>query len=99
MSESDMDKRYALSRQIWASDYARILTHARATKELSKYENLKSAVTVNYGVTGSVPVVAGAAFAHIFKTKPDNYSKHSKAVAGIVGLAILTNMFAAYSKS
>ena len=33
----DYDKRMQTCRKVWRSDYARILTHARATKDLSRY--------------------------------------------------------------
>ena len=81
MSESapkmDVDKRMQVCRRVWKTDYARILSHARATQELSAYERLFTAISVNKGVTfGLVPLVAGGAYAHIFKTKPADISKH-----------------------
>ena len=75
------------------------MTHAQATKELSSYESLKSAINVNKAVTGFVPLVAGGAFAHIFKVKPVDTSKHMKAIAAVTSLALLTNIYAAYSRS
>ena len=76
------------------------MTHARATKELSQYENCKSAISVNKGISfGLVPLVGTGAYAHIYKTKPTDLTKHKKAIGATIGLAILTNLWAAYSSS
>ena len=84
---------------MWKTDYARILMHARATAELSAYEKLHSACSLNKAVSGIVPVVALGAFAHIYKAKPADTSKHMKAIAAVSSLALLTNIYAAYSRS
>ena len=64
-------------RDVWKTSYARILSHAKATGELSKYERCKSAVSANKGITfGLVPLVGGAAYAHIWYSSPKDISKH-----------------------
>ena len=85
-------------RQVWKTDYARIMTYARATKELSAYERCHSAISINKGISfGLVPVVGTAAYAHIYKTKPTDLSKHKQAIGATIGLAVLTNLWAVYS--
>ena len=97
-STMDVDERMEMCRKVWKTDYARILTHARATSELSAYERCHSAISVNKGITfGLVPLVGGGAYAHIWKTKPTDISKHKKAVMVVMGLAGITNLWALYS--
>ena len=79
-------------------DYARILSHARATRELGAYERLHTACSMNKVTTGLVPLTAGAAYAHIFKTKPTDTSKHMKAIAVVGSLAFITNIYAVYAR-
>ena len=94
----DADKRMQVCRQVWRTDYARILSHARATQELGAYERCHSAINVNKGISfGLVPLTALGAYGHIWKTKPSDIGKHQKAVGGVIALAVLTNMWAAYS--
>ena len=55
---------------------------------------------MNKGISfGLVPLVGAGAYAHIYKTKPSDLSKHKKAIGATIGLAILTNLWAAYSSS
>ena len=94
----DVNERMDMCRKVWKTDYARILMHAKATSELSAYERCHSAVKVNKGISfGLVPLVGGGAYAHIWKTKPTDISKHKKAVMVSLGLAAVTNLWALYS--
>ena len=77
LNDKQFSERMSKCRKVWKTDYARILTHAKATGELSSYERLHSAITMNKGVTfGLFPLVAGGAYAHIWKMKPTDISKH-----------------------
>ena len=94
----DVNERMDMCRKVWKTDYARILMHAKATSELSAYERCHSAISVNKGISfGLVPLVGGGAYAHIWKTKPTDISKHKKAVMVSLGLAAITNLWALYS--
>ena len=73
--------------------------HARATAELSAYERLHSVCNLNKAVSALVPLVGISAYCHIWKAKPKDTSKHTKAIAGVTALALLTNIYAAYSRS
>ena len=96
----DMDKRMDLCRTVWTTSYARILTHARATKELISYERCHTAVSVNKGISfGLTPLVFAGAYAHIYKTKPTDLGKHKMAMAGTLALAVATNICALYMSS
>ena len=90
-----MDDRMAKCRQVWKTNYARILRHAHATGELSSYENCKTAISTNKGVSFFlVPLVGVALYAHILKMQPTDVSKHKKAMGAVLGLAVLTNCWA-----
>ena len=54
---------------------------------------------MNKGVSGLVPLVAGGAYAHIWKAKPTDISKHQKAVGAVVALAAITNIWSLMTKS
>ena len=90
-----MDERMVKCREVWKTSYGRILMHARATSELSSYERCKTAIVANKGVSfGVVPLIGAAAYAHIWKTKPTDLTKHKQAMAVALGLAMLTNIWA-----
>ena len=81
----DVNERMDMCRKVWKTDYARILMHAKATSELSAYERCHSAVKVNKGISfGLVPLVGVGAYAHIWKTKPTDISKHRPSKNGRV---------------
>ena len=89
-----------MCRRVFERDHVRILQHARAHGELAAYQRLHSAVSTNKGVSfGLVPLVGLGAYAHIFKTKPTDLTKHKQAICATIGLAILTNVWAAYSSA
>ena len=89
-----------MCRRVFKTDFARILTHAEATRELSTYNQYQSSISINKVVSfGILPVVGAAAYAHIWKTKPKDLTKHKQAIAATVVLAVLTNIWATYSSA
>ena len=98
----DVDKRMQLCRQIFRTQRGRVFAYhyQRATAELSAYSRLESAIVINKGVSfGLAPLVGAGIGAHIYKVAPTDLSKHKMAGAGVLALAVFTNIWATYSSS
>ena len=81
-------------------DYARILTNAKAGRELKEYQGAKNAISLNKTISfGLAPVTAAALFGIQYKF-PQKYIKQRQQVfLGVAGLTILTNIYAAIQGS
>ena len=61
---------------------------------------MHSAQSVNKAVTlGLLPVTALALFGHIHKTKPASTTMHMKVIAGVAGLALVTNIWSMQARA
>ena len=81
-------------------DYARILTNAKAGRELKEYQGAKNAVSINKTVSfGLVPITAAALFGIQYKFPQKYIQQRQQVLIGVAGLAILTNIYAAIQGS
>ena len=99
MSEQsvDVDKRAQLCREVFKKAYGRVLLDQKATADLNAYNRINSAISINKGVTlGLAPVVGLGLYAHIWKAKPTDITKHKQVGAGLLALCVLTNSAAMY---
>lgn len=77
-------------------DYARILTNAKAGRELKEYQSAKNAISLNKTISfGLVPVTAAALFGIQYKFPQKYVKQRQQVLLGVAGLAILTNIYAA----
>ena len=81
-------------------DYARILTNAKAGRELKEYQGARNAISLNKTISfGLVPVTAAALFGIQYKFPQKYVKQRQQVLLGVAGLAILTNIYAAISGS
>jgi hypothetical protein len=87
--------RYSLARRAFDKDYARILTTAKAHKDLKAYERILTSIGLNKLIDyGIVPLtLAGAAGAH-YKFPGQHVDKRNKVLMGVGTVALLTNAWA-----
>ena len=85
---------------VFRANYTHILESSKAYAELSKLNRMHTAQSVNKGVSkGLLPITALALGAHIAKMKPASFQMHMKVMGGVLGLALVTNIWALNARS
>ena len=75
--------------------YSEILTRASATKELGKYNRAKASISTNKSVSfGLVPLYGAIYAASEYKFPGAHLARKQTAGAAILGIAMLTNLWA-----